>query len=52
VVQSQKNPPVTVGQSPDLGVIMSSPDLRSKVVGVVDPKDAPNPRRENPEMSW
>ena len=33
-------------QSLDSGVIMSSPDLRSKVVGVVDPKDAPKPRRE------
>ena len=25
---------------------MSSPDLHSEVVGVVDPKDAPKPRRE------
>ena len=33
-------------QSLDSGVIMSSPDLRSEVVGVVDPNDAPKPRRE------
>ena len=27
-------------------MILSSSDLRSEIVGVVDPKDAPKPRRE------
>jgi len=47
VVQGQKNLPVTVGiRAVDSGVIMSSPDLRSEVVGAMDLKDAPKPRRE------
>ena len=39
-------------QDLDSGVIMLSPDLCSDVVRVVNPKDAPKPRRENLEMSW